>query len=140
MLNDFINQFWPATIDGLAFGSIYALIALGYTMVYGVLRLINFAHSEVFMIGTFGAMFVPFVLGINSALTGLALVGVIVAMILAGMLASAGTAIALEQIAYKPLRKRGASRLAALISAATSMSTWPRCSPRTGRWARRWRC
>lgn len=66
MLNDFINQFWPATIDGLAFGSIYALIALGYTMVYGVLRLINFAHSEVFMIGTFGAMFVPFVFGINS--------------------------------------------------------------------------
>lgn len=117
MLNDFINQFWPATIDGLAFGSIYALIALGYTMVYGVLRLINFAHSEVFMIGTFGAMFVPFVLGINSALTGLALVGVIVLMILAGMLASAGTAIALEQIAYRPLRKRGASRLAALISA-----------------------
>ncbi|GAA0834192.1 branched-chain amino acid ABC transporter permease [Streptosporangium amethystogenes subsp. fukuiense] len=117
MLNDFINQFWPATIDGLAFGSIYALIALGYTMVYGVLRLINFAHSEVFMIGTFGAMLVPFVFGINSPLTGIALVGVVVAMILAGMLASAGTAIALEQIAYRPLRKRGASRLAALISA-----------------------
>ncbi|MDP9845028.1 branched-chain amino acid ABC transporter permease [Streptosporangium lutulentum] len=117
MLNDFINQFWPATIDGLAFGSIYALIALGYTMVYGVLRLINFAHSEVFMIGTFGAMFVPFVLGINSPLTGIALVGIIVAMILAGMLASAGTAMALERIAYRPLRNRGASRLAALISA-----------------------
>ncbi|MEV4376182.1 MULTISPECIES: branched-chain amino acid ABC transporter permease [Streptosporangium] len=117
MLNDFINQFWPATIDGLAFGSIYALIALGYTMVYGVLRLINFAHSEVFMIGTFGAMLVPFVFGINSPLTGIALVGVVVAMILAGMLASAGTAIALERIAYRPLRKRGASRLAALISA-----------------------
>ncbi|WP_326638456.1 branched-chain amino acid ABC transporter permease [Streptosporangium sp. NBC_01755] len=117
MLNDFINQFWPATIDGLAFGSIYALIALGYTMVYGVLRLINFAHSEVFMIGTFGAMLVPFVFGINSPLTGIALVGVVVAMILVGMLASAGTAIALEQIAYRPLRKRGASRLAALISA-----------------------
>jgi branched-chain amino acid transport system permease protein len=117
VLNDFINQFWPATIDGLAFGSIYALIALGYTMVYGVLRLINFAHSEVFMIGTFGAMLVPFVLGINSPLTGIALVGIIVAMILAGMLASAGTAMALERIAYRPLRNRGASRLAALISA-----------------------
>ncbi|MEV7007608.1 branched-chain amino acid ABC transporter permease [Streptosporangium sp. NPDC051022] len=117
MLNDFVNQFWPATIDGLAFGSIYALIALGYTMVYGVLRLINFAHSEVFMIGTFGAMFVPFVFGINSPLTGIALVGVIALMILAGVLASAGTAVALERIAYRPLRKRGASRLAALISA-----------------------
>jgi branched-chain amino acid transport system permease protein len=117
VLNDFINQFWPATIDGLAFGSIYALIALGYTMVYGVLRLINFAHSEVFMIGTFGAMLVPFVLGINSPLTGIALVGIIAAMIVAGMLASAGTAMALERIAYRPLRNRGASRLAALISA-----------------------
>jgi branched-chain amino acid transport system permease protein len=117
VLNDFVNQFWPATIDGLAFGSIYALIALGYTMVYGVLRLINFAHSEVFMIGTFGAMFVPFVLGISSPLTGIALVGIIVAMILAGMVASAGTAMALERIAYRPLRTRGASRLAALISA-----------------------
>ncbi|MBB2912932.1 branched-chain amino acid transport system permease protein [Streptosporangium becharense] len=114
---DFTDQFWPATIDGLSFGSIYALIALGYTMVYGVLRLINFAHSEVFMIGTFGAMFVPFILGINTTLTGIALVGIILAMILAGMLASAGTAIALERIAYRPLRRRGASRLAALISA-----------------------
>ncbi|GHH62101.1 branched-chain amino acid ABC transporter permease [Streptosporangium violaceochromogenes] len=117
MFNDFINQFWPATIDGLAFGSIYALIALGYTMVYGVLRLINFAHSEVFMIGTFGAMFVPFVFGITSPLTGIALVGMILGMILAGVLASAGTAVTLERIAYRPLRNRGASRLAALISA-----------------------
>ncbi|GAA2384983.1 branched-chain amino acid ABC transporter permease [Nonomuraea africana] len=117
MFNDFFAQFWPQTIDGLAFGSIYALIALGYTMVYGVLRLINFAHSEVFMIGTFGAMVVPFAFGINTPLTGIALVGLIVAMIAAGALASAGTAAALERIAYRPLRKRGASRLAALISA-----------------------
>jgi len=117
VLNDFVNLFWPATIDGLSFGSIYALIALGYTMVYGVLRLINFAHSEVFMIGTFGAMLVPFVFGINSPLTGIALVGLIVAMMLAGMIASATVAVGLERIAYRPLRKRGASRLAALISA-----------------------
>ena len=51
---NFVNTFWDNTRDGLALGSIYALIALGYTLVYGVLRLINFAHSEVFMIGTFG--------------------------------------------------------------------------------------
>jgi hypothetical protein len=69
-VDDFVTQFWPSTIDGLAFGSIYALIALGYTMVYGVLRLINFAHSEIFMIGTFGALFVPKALGIDSTLTG----------------------------------------------------------------------
>ena len=45
------DQFWAQTVDGLTLGSIYALIALGYTLVYGVLRLINFAHSEIFMIG-----------------------------------------------------------------------------------------
>jgi branched-chain amino acid transport system permease protein len=115
--HDFVTQFWPATIDGLSIGSIYALIALGYTMVYGVLRLINFAHSEIFMMGTFGAMFVPYTLGIKSPLTGFALVGVLGAMLAGGMLASAGGAVALEWIAYRPLRKRGASRLAALICA-----------------------
>jgi len=117
VIDDFVTQFWPSTIDGLAFGSIYALIALGYTMVYGVLRLINFAHSEIFMIGTFGALFVPKALGIDSTLTGFALVGALLLMVAAAMAASGGAAIALEFIAYRPLRRRGASRLAALISA-----------------------
>ncbi len=48
------RQFWQSTIDGLEWGSIYALVAVGYTLVYGVLRLINFAHSEIFMLGMFG--------------------------------------------------------------------------------------
>ncbi|HUQ00820.1 MAG TPA: branched-chain amino acid ABC transporter permease, partial [Aeromicrobium sp.] len=52
-----MQQFWPLTIDGLTIGAIYSLVALGYTLVYGVLRLINFAHSEIFMIGTFAALF-----------------------------------------------------------------------------------
>ena len=56
MWHDFVTQFWSSTIDGLTNGSIYALIALGYTLVYGVLRLINFAHSEIFMIGTFAGL------------------------------------------------------------------------------------
>jgi len=51
-----IRTFWELTVTGLALGSIYALVALGYTLVYGVLRLINFAHSEIFMVGTFGAL------------------------------------------------------------------------------------
>src|SRR5262249_57384694 len=51
-----IHDFWPLTITGVAQGAIYALFALGYTLVYGVLRLINFAHSEVFMMGTFAAI------------------------------------------------------------------------------------
>ena len=53
----FAEQFWNSTIDGLTYGAIYALIALGYTLVYGVLRLINFAHSEVFMVGAFAVFF-----------------------------------------------------------------------------------
>ena len=51
-----IRTFWDLTVTGLALGSIYALVALGYTLVYGVLRLINFAHSEIFMVGTFGSL------------------------------------------------------------------------------------
>jgi branched-chain amino acid transport system permease protein len=113
----FVTQFWASTIDGLTIGSIYGLIALGYTLVYGVLRLINFAHSEIFMIGTFASLFTLHALGINGAQTGFALVGVIAVCALAAMAASGVSAVILERVAYRPLRKRGASRLAALISA-----------------------
>lgn len=58
MFQDLQSQFLGSTIGGLVAGSIYALIALGYTMVYGVLRLINFAHSEIFMIGTMTSLFI----------------------------------------------------------------------------------
>ena len=57
------NLFWQLTIDGLAYGAIYALVAVGYTLVYGVLRLINFAHSEIFMLGMFGQYAVLMLLG-----------------------------------------------------------------------------
>ncbi|HSV66826.1 MAG TPA: branched-chain amino acid ABC transporter permease [Mycobacteriales bacterium] len=118
MLHDFVTQFWPSTIDGLSAGAIYALVALGYTMVYGVLRLINFAHSEVFMVGTFAALFVlSNVLDITHPITGIALVGVLLAMAAAAMISSGVTAVVLERVAYRPLRRKGASRLAALISA-----------------------
>jgi branched-chain amino acid transport system permease protein len=116
-LHNFLSQFWANTVDGLTLGAIYALVALGYTMVYGVLRLINFAHSEIFMIGTFGAFSVMHFLGLNHPYTGIALVGVLVLCIAASMLASGGAAVALEFVAYRPLRRRGASRLAALICA-----------------------
>ncbi|HET7487076.1 MAG TPA: branched-chain amino acid ABC transporter permease [Acidimicrobiales bacterium] len=105
------------TIDGLTVGSIYALIALGYTMVYGVLRLINFAHSEIFMIGVFAALFTMHALGVDSERTGLALGGTLVAVVAAAMVASATAALVMERIAYRPLRRRGAPRLAALITA-----------------------
>jgi branched-chain amino acid transport system permease protein len=117
MLNDFTTQFWSSTVDGLTNGSIYALIALGYTLVYGVLRLINFAHSEIFMVGTFAALGALNLFNIDRPATGLALVGVLLMMLAVAMAVSGGAAVLLERIAYRPLRKRGASRLAALISA-----------------------
>lgn len=117
MFNDFTAQFLPSTIGGLAIGAIYALVALGYTMVYGVLRLINFAHSEIFMIGSFAALFLITTVGVTAPLTGIALIGLLIlAMVVAGLVAG-GSAMALEVIAYRPLRRRGAPRLAALISA-----------------------
>lgn len=117
MLNDFINQVGPSTVGGLSIGAIYALIALGYTMVYGVLRLINFAHSEIFMIGAFAALFVIMKMGITGPLTGLTLVGLLLLLMLVAMAASGGAAVVLEQVAYRPLRRHDTGRLAALISA-----------------------
>jgi branched-chain amino acid transport system permease protein len=117
VFGNFIDQFWPATVDGLSLGAIYALVALGYTMVYGVLRLINFAHSEIFMIGTVAALFTVTHLGISSPVGGVGLVGVVILLALVGMVVSGASAVALERVAYRPLRRRGAGRLAALISA-----------------------
>jgi branched-chain amino acid transport system permease protein len=112
-----VRQFGSSTVDGLTVGSIYALVALGYTLVYGVLKLINFAHSEIFMIGTYAALFTLHGLDIHGPQTGLALAGVLALCLVAAMAASSGAAVVLERVAYRPLRKRGASRLAALISA-----------------------
>lgn len=105
-------------IDGLTIGFVYAAIALGYTMVYGVLQFINFAHSEIFAVGAFvGVEFLIF-LQSAGALTGASLFMAYAYLILAiilGMLAAGGLAVAVERIAYRPLR--GASRLVPLISA-----------------------
>jgi branched-chain amino acid transport system permease protein len=112
------EQFWAQTRNGLTLGAIYAMIALGYTMVYGVLQLINFAHSEVFMIGTVVTLYAfRDWFGVTDPLGGIFLVVVIVGTLAATMAASGLTAVALERLAYRPLRKRGAPRLAFLISA-----------------------
>ncbi len=105
-------------IDGLTIGFVYAAIALGYTMVYGVLQFINFAHSEIFAVGAFvGVEFLIF-LQSTGVLAGASLFMAYAYLILAivlGMLAAGGLAVAVERIAYRPLR--GASRLVPLISA-----------------------
>jgi branched-chain amino acid transport system permease protein len=106
-----MNYFWDLFLGGLTRGSIYALIALGYTMVYGILQLINFAHGEIYMIGAFTALIVASVLTLKG-MTGLPV------LILAGVIAiiySAAYGFTVEKIAYQPLRR--ASRLSPLISA-----------------------
>ncbi|HCO02277.1 MAG TPA: branched-chain amino acid ABC transporter permease [Actinobacteria bacterium] len=110
-------------INGLTVGSLYAMIALGYTLVYGVLQLLNFAHSEVFMIGTFAGLYaIRSLFGITDAnhpngLSGVFLLVVLLAAILLAGLASGGVAMLMERVAYRPLRKAGASRLNYLITA-----------------------
>lgn len=112
----FTSQFWDLTVAGLAIGSVYALIALGYTLVYGVLQLINFAHSEVFMLGGFAGVFLLRPL-VTSQPSGLASVGYVLLGVIAGGAAGAVAAVLLERTAYRPLRNRHAPRLAYLISA-----------------------
>jgi branched-chain amino acid transport system permease protein len=93
---------------------------LGYTLVYGVLKLINFAHSEIFMIGVFSSLFAMHALGVHEGdptKTGFTLFAVLAIATLAGMLGSGTVAVAMERIAYRPLRRRNAPRLAALITA-----------------------
>lgn len=115
---DFLfSNFAELTITGLAFGSIYALIALGYTMVYGVLQLINFAHSEVFMYGTFAVLWTFTALGVNETTSGIQAVSVLVAALFVAMTVSGLVALLLERVAYRPLINRNAPRLVALISA-----------------------
>ncbi|MBK5913255.1 branched-chain amino acid ABC transporter permease [Rhodocyclus purpureus] len=106
-----MDTFLQQIINGLVLGSIYALVALGYTMVYGIMGLINFAHGEVVMIGALVA------LTVINLLAGSGLPGIVIALI--GLIAAApvcmATGFAIERIAYRPLRR--APRLAPLITA-----------------------
>lgn len=104
-------------IVGLATGSIYALIALGYTMVYGIIELINFAHGDIFMAGTLVSILILNLMGINgpTRLNGFALVGIMLIACVGAMLVCAVLGVVIERIAYRPLRN--APRLAPLITA-----------------------
>ena len=110
-----VGIFPQVLLDGLILGFMYALIALGYTMVYGVLEFINFAHSEIFILGAFVG--VEILLSMKSAglLDVLPWVLVLLLALVAGMLASGLAAVAVERVAYRPLRH--APRLIPLISA-----------------------
>lgn len=104
-------------VIGLEQGSLYALVALGYTLVYGVLQLINFAHSEVFMSGAFGSYLVVNGIIGNRHLSGILIPLTLIAGLLTGAIVGAAVAFILEKVAYKTLRTRNAPKLAFLISA-----------------------
>ena len=106
-----MQLFMQQLVNGIVLGATYGLVALGYTMVYGIVQLINFAHGEIYMLGGFGALFtytelVP---------SGTPAVVAILLMLLGGMVVSITAAVVMERFAYRPLR--GAPRLAPLITA-----------------------
>ena len=105
-----MDQFFQQLVNGLMLGSLYALIAVGYTVVYGIVQLINFAHGEVFMIGAFGALSTYLLL-----FDGQTSVWILPVMLVGAMACSVGVAVLMERVAYRPLRN--APRLAPLITA-----------------------
>jgi branched-chain amino acid transport system permease protein len=102
-------------INGLTIGSVYALIALGYTMVYGVLEMINFAHGDVYMVGSFLGLLVLTLVGPSAGLVGGGVALALAAALLGAMGGCALLGISIERIAYRPAR--GTSRLGPLIAA-----------------------
>lgn len=108
------EQWLDFVVFGISQGSIYALIALGYTMVYGILRMINFAHSEIFMSGAFTGFFIATWLTGTGFTTSNPVLGLLIP-ILCAMIMSAAIALLVERVAYRPLRE--APRLVPLISA-----------------------
>ena len=108
--------FLDQLVAGLTLGSVYGLIAIGYSMVYGILKLLNFAHGEVFMIGSYIGYFVLTWLG-GAADPDLPIAIVIALMFVAAMLGAGALGVAIERFAYRPLREKRAPRIAPLISA-----------------------
>ncbi|WP_045222503.1 branched-chain amino acid ABC transporter permease [Desulfonatronum thioautotrophicum] len=106
-------------MNALQWGSFYSLIALGYCLVYGVLRLINFAHGDIFMVGAFIAYFTAtFLMGMYTDFSfGLSNPMVLVLTIPITMILTAGVGVTIERVAYRPLRNKGAHRLYVVITA-----------------------
>ncbi|MDO8348903.1 MAG: branched-chain amino acid ABC transporter permease, partial [Planctomycetota bacterium] len=107
-----MTEFLQQLLNGLSLGAIYALIAIGYTMVYGVLRFINFAHSDIFMLGAFAGYFIAPAVG--RVFPPGSIAGALVVLVSA-MALCAGIGVAIEYLAYRPLRRR--PRLTVLITA-----------------------
>jgi branched-chain amino acid transport system permease protein len=109
------DQFLQTIIIGLSNGLIYALVALGYTLVYGILQLINFAHGSVFMLGSMISLSLLMALGVTPGMDVVTTIGLILVILLVTMAISALLNVSIERVAYRPLRN--APKLAPLISA-----------------------
>ena len=105
-----MEQVAQQIVNGLTIGSLYALIAVGYTVVYGIIQLINFAHGEIFMIGAFGALSTSLIL-----FPGTTALWTLPLILIGAIAASVTVAVVMERVAYRPLRN--APRLAPLITA-----------------------
>ena len=105
-----MSEFIQQLINGLSLGSIYALIALGYTMVYGILKFINFAHGEVFMLGAFSGYYLAKAFGVDTSNLPMTLIIMLLTMIITAIIG-----MTIEKLAYRPLRK--SSKLTVLITA-----------------------
>jgi len=109
-----MTEFLQQVFNGLSLGSIYALIALGYTMIYGILRFINFAHGDVFMIGAYSGYYLAILFGFSSA-SGAASIMLAVLILLCSIIICATLGFTIEKLAYKPLR--ASPKLTILITA-----------------------
>ena len=107
--------FGQQLINGLSLGAIYAVVALGYTMVYGIIELINFAHGDVYTAGSFVALAMLLLLGATGHMAAAALTFALIVTFLVTMLVMGGTGVVIERFAYRPLR--GRPRLAPLLTA-----------------------
>lgn len=111
-MSDLLPQLVQQLFNGLSLGAIYALIAIGYTMVYGIIGMINFAHGEIYMIGAYTGLVTLSAIGMNS---GLPVLLIVLVMLLVAAAVTAAYGFAVEKVAYAPLR--GSPRLVPLISA-----------------------
>ncbi len=110
-----MDVFLQQLVNGISLGGIYALIALGYTMVYGIIELINFAHGDVYTLGTFFSLAILTLLGVTGVVTGPLLIVIVVVTMLGAMICCGLVGVVIERLAYR--RLRNAPRLAPLITA-----------------------
>ena len=109
-----MTEFIQQVFNGLSLGSIYALIALGYTMIYGILRFINFAHGDVFMIGAYSGYYLAMLFGFSST-SGAVSILMSLAILIGAMVICSLLGFSIEKLAYKPLRN--SPKLTILITA-----------------------